>query len=216
MAINLDERYPGRANGKTLSYPQGSFKNRSSPTAKDGTYLEQDWANDQLAFFQSLMQQAEMSANGLVDTVEASQYFDALKSIVETATPDSTETTRGLIAIASTALAQGLTNDTVALTPKKLFDAFIGANQSLSAGGFQKFPGRFTIQWSPTGSVAGSGAQTLRTFPITFPNGPFVVLPIASSASNAPCSILGMTATGFTIVNHGASSSNFIYLAAGW
>src|SRR5690625_4459463 len=78
MAINLDDRYPGRANPKTLDYPQGSFKNRTSPTAKDGTYLEQDWANDMLAFFQSLMKDAGMSANGVVDTVQASQYFDAL------------------------------------------------------------------------------------------------------------------------------------------
>jgi len=82
MAINLDDRYPGRANGKTLSYPQGSFKNRTSPTAKDGTYLEQDWANDQLAFFQSLIKDAGMTANGLVDTVEASQYFDALRDVI--------------------------------------------------------------------------------------------------------------------------------------
>lgn len=78
MALNLDERYPGRANGKTLSYPQGSFKNRTSPTAKDGTYLEQDWANDWAAFFQSLIKDAGITPNNAVDTVEASQYFDAL------------------------------------------------------------------------------------------------------------------------------------------
>lgn len=78
MAINLDDRYPGRANGKTLDYPQGSFKNRTSPNSKDGTYLEQDWANDQLAFFQSLMSDAGLTANGTVDTVQASQYFNAL------------------------------------------------------------------------------------------------------------------------------------------
>lgn len=82
MAINLDERYPGRANGKTLNYPQGSFKNRTSPTSKDGTYLEQDWANDQLAFFQSMMKDAGMAANGIVDTAQASQYFDALVKVV--------------------------------------------------------------------------------------------------------------------------------------
>lgn len=78
MAINLDERYPGRANPKTLDYPQGSFKNRTSPTSKDGTYLEQDWANDMLAFFQSMLKEAGIAANGQVDTAQASQYFDAL------------------------------------------------------------------------------------------------------------------------------------------
>src|SRR5690606_16680460 len=78
MALNLDERYPGRANGKTLAYPQGSFKNRTSPNSQDGTYLEQDWANDWAAFFQSLIAKAGFTANGDVDTVGASQYFDAL------------------------------------------------------------------------------------------------------------------------------------------
>ncbi|MFT0547508.1 hypothetical protein ACMHYO_14395 [Allopusillimonas ginsengisoli] len=83
MAINLDDRYPGRANGKTVSYPQGSFKNRTSPSSKDGTYLEQDWANDQLAFFQSLMSEAGLTANSTVDVVGASQYFDALTGVIE-------------------------------------------------------------------------------------------------------------------------------------
>src|SRR5690625_5075921 len=78
MAINLDERYPGRANPKTLSYPQGSFKNRTSPTSKDGTYLEQDWANDFLGFFQRMMVDAGITGNDQVDTAESSQYFDAL------------------------------------------------------------------------------------------------------------------------------------------
>jgi len=82
MAINLDDRYPGRANGKTLSYPQGSFKNRTSPSSSDGTYLEQDWANDIAGFLQSLMSAAGMTANGTVDVVGASQYFDALRNLL--------------------------------------------------------------------------------------------------------------------------------------
>lgn len=83
MALNLDERYPGRANGKTLAYPQGSFKNRTSPNSQDGTYLEEDWANDWAAFFQSLIAEAGFTANGVVDTVGASQYFDALVATIK-------------------------------------------------------------------------------------------------------------------------------------
>lgn len=91
MAINLDDRYPGRAGGKTLDYPQGSFKNRTSPNAQDGTFLEQDWANDMLAFFQALMSDAGMVANNVVDTARASQYFDALvKTIKGNAIPGAT------------------------------------------------------------------------------------------------------------------------------
>ncbi|WP_368647975.1 hypothetical protein [Castellaniella ginsengisoli] len=91
MALNLDDRYPGRAGGKTLDYPQGSFKNRTSPNAQDGTFLEQDWANDMLAFFQALMSNAGMAANNVVDTARASQYFDALvKTIRGQAIPGAT------------------------------------------------------------------------------------------------------------------------------
>lgn len=82
MALKLDERYPGRANPPSLDYPQGSFKNRTSPDAKDGTYLEQDWANDQQGFFQSLIYKAGMVASGLVDKVGASQYYDALMRLI--------------------------------------------------------------------------------------------------------------------------------------
>lgn len=161
MAINLDDRYPGRAGPKNLAYPQGSFKNRTSPTSKDGTYLEKDWANDWAGFFQALLSNAGMTANGVVDTAQASQYFDALMAAVGNRfAPTATfaeiaalteddgpiicndqggavyvwngaayapllggETYAGALKIATTALAQGLTNDTTALTPKKLGDA---------------------------------------------------------------------------------------------
>lgn len=81
MALKLNERYPGRFNSPTTQYPQGSFKNRTAPGAKDGSYLEQDWANDALAFLSSLLSGAGLTANGSVDTVGASQYYDALKKI---------------------------------------------------------------------------------------------------------------------------------------
>lgn len=78
MALKLNERYPGRFNSPTTQYPQGSFKNRTAPGAKDGSYLEQDWANDKLAFYSSLLSGANITANGNVDTVGASQHYDAL------------------------------------------------------------------------------------------------------------------------------------------
>src|SRR5690606_30048818 len=115
MAINLDERYPGRANGKTLDYPQGSFKNRTSPTSKDGTYLEQDWANDWGGFFQSLLKEAGITANGVVDTAQASQYYDALIAAIRS--QDASETQKGVLEIATTAESQALTADDVVITP---------------------------------------------------------------------------------------------------
>lgn len=78
MSLKLNERYPGRFNNPSLEYPQGSFKNRTAPNAKDGSYLEQDWANDKEGFFQSLLFAVGLEPNGNVDKVGDSQFFNAL------------------------------------------------------------------------------------------------------------------------------------------
>lgn len=82
MALKLNERYPGRMNNPTAEYPQGSFKNRTAPGVQDGSYLEKDWANDALGFLSRLLAQAEITANGNVDTALSSQYYDALMKLV--------------------------------------------------------------------------------------------------------------------------------------
>lgn len=87
MALKLNERYPGRFNNPNADYPQGSFKNRTTPDAKDGSYLEKDWANDKEGFFQSLLTSAALVPNGQVDTAVASQYHDALVSIINSLVP---------------------------------------------------------------------------------------------------------------------------------
>lgn len=81
MAINLDDRYPGRTNPADANYPQGSFKNRSAPDVLDGSYLEKDWANDQFAFFQQALVEAGITPNGTVDNATNSQYYEALKTV---------------------------------------------------------------------------------------------------------------------------------------
>lgn len=81
MSLKLNERYPGRYNNPSADYPLGSFKNRTAPGAKDGSYLEQDWANDKEGFFQSLLSLAGITPNGSVDKVGASQFFDALQRL---------------------------------------------------------------------------------------------------------------------------------------
>lgn len=83
MAIDRSARYPGRFDSPTTARPQGAFKNRTAPGAKDGSYLERDWANDWDGFFGSLMRSAGLTANGAPDTALASQYFDALKKLVD-------------------------------------------------------------------------------------------------------------------------------------
>lgn len=101
MALKLNEKYPGRFNNPTADYPQGSFKNRTTPTSEDGSYFEQDWANDHLAFLSSLLAGSGFTANGDVDKVGASQYYSALIQIISSRATDYLNTTR--IDVASSA-----------------------------------------------------------------------------------------------------------------
>lgn len=85
MALKRNERYPGRFANPTPAHPQGAFKNRTSPTAQDGSYLESDWGNDWDGFFARLLTVAGVTANGNVDTGTSSQYYDALVTAIKSA-----------------------------------------------------------------------------------------------------------------------------------
>ncbi|CAD0266332.1 hypothetical protein DENIT_80249 [Pseudomonas veronii] len=104
MSLKLNERYPGRFNNPSAGYPGGSFKNRTTPTAKDGSYLEKDWANDKEGFFQSLLSAAGITANGAVDAVGASQFFDALQALkqIQAGTAFTTAGSAGALTLAPT------------------------------------------------------------------------------------------------------------------
>lgn len=82
MALQRDVRYPGRWTAANSAHPQGAFKNRTAPGSLDGSYIEQDWANDWDGFFARLMTIAGMTANGTIDTATSSQYYDALLAAV--------------------------------------------------------------------------------------------------------------------------------------
>lgn len=91
MAIQRDSRYPGRWEAADADYPLGGPKNRTTAESKDGTYLEKDWIADYEAFFQALMANASLSANGNADTAQASQFYDALiEAINDNLTPQAT------------------------------------------------------------------------------------------------------------------------------
>lgn len=123
MSIKLNERYPGRFNNPTAAYPQGSFKNRTAPGALDGSYLEKDWANDKEGFFQSLLSAAGLVANGVVDSVGASQYYSALTTIISNLSPsppDASTTVKGIVELATDAETQTGTDAVRAITPANL------------------------------------------------------------------------------------------------
>ena len=83
MALKRNETYPGRFNNPTSDHPQGAFKNRSAPGAQDGSFCEQQWANDWDGFFGRLLTVAGITPDGNVDTALSSQYYDALLKVIE-------------------------------------------------------------------------------------------------------------------------------------
>jgi len=97
--------------------------------------------------------------------------------------------------VASTAQAQAFTSNTTLLTPLRLSEAFKGANQSLSANGFQFLPGGLVLQW---GTATGSGAGTTINFPVAFPTQCFGV--VASCSFTTATADVAETST-FTATN---------------
>lgn len=146
MSLKLNERYPARFNNPTAGYPQGSFKNRTTPTAKDGSYLEKDWANDKEGFFQSLLSAAGVTANGSVDAVGASQFFDSLLRLAQAQTAQAF-TTAGT----STALT---------LEPVPAITAY-SANQRFSV--------KFSVSsgLNPTLNISSKGAKSIKQYSST-------------------------------------------------
>lgn len=192
MALNLPNRYPGRFNPPSAGYPQGSFKNRTAPGSLDGSYLEQDWANDKEGFFQSLIDAAGATPNDLPDEVGASQYYSALEQVIADNLPEATQAEVDAGAIGDKAV-----------TPQTLK---FGFSASLSGNGYIAFPswlGGLIIQW---GSIAqntrpvGLYAEAF-SFPIAFPSNVFVTVPSAVTG-NAKCyACAGSGGLGFVNVN---------------
>lgn len=101
MALQRDTKYPGRFTTATSEHPQGPFKNRTSSTSQDGSYLEKDWLNDWDGFFGSLLNSAGLTPDGNVDAVGASQYFNALVTVASVAPVGTSRNLKCSIAAAS-------------------------------------------------------------------------------------------------------------------
>lgn len=89
MALQRDTYYPGRYSTGDAAHPQGAFKNRTTPTSQDGSYLEQDWLNDWDGFFASLLDEAGTTPDDSIDEVGASQYYDSLINVIKSQTSGS-------------------------------------------------------------------------------------------------------------------------------
>jgi len=213
MSLKLNEKYPGRFANPSAGYPLGAFKNRTTPTAKDGSYLEKDWANDKEGFFQSLIAAAGITPNGLVDQVGASQFYDALLTVLGQQL--ATTTKNGVVKLATS--AQMATGTDTSLVPPVAAVMSLFSKRVFATNDYIRIPdvpGGFIIQWG--GVVGTNGGLVTATFPINF-NNTLHVIPfyqfggdpgtltqnggggvIASTTSTATFRLL----TGFTAVKY--------------
>lgn len=221
MAIDRSTRYPGRFDAPTAARPQGAFKNRSAPGAKDGSYLERDWANDWDGFFGSLLRAAGMNLNGVPDTALSSQYFDALKML---GLRQATESTLGITRISSNALAIAGEDDLTSMTPLKTKAAIAALlpKRSFFTNDFIRIPdepGGLVVQFGVTGSVTGYGGSIFQSFPTPFPSQVNIVLISLNTASgdstSTPSWVRDKNLNGFTPVNQNVLPATFSWLAIG-
>lgn len=71
----------GRITAPDGNYPYGSAKDDTTGTAKDGTPIVKGHIDDIYGFQQALLNQAAIVPTGNADTIVASQYLDALRTI---------------------------------------------------------------------------------------------------------------------------------------
>ncbi len=181
MTIKRNERYPGRFSNPTTEHPLGAFKNRTSPDARDGSFLEQDWANDWDGFFSSLISVAGVTPNGQVDSVGNSQYYNALvtavKSFLGTAATRNVGATSGSTQIPDMSSFLSQKTDT----------------------GYQRLPGGLIIQWgtinttSTPNNASGGPYYSTGQFPIAFSAACFQIV---ATHDNPSTSVMAYGATG--------------------
>ncbi len=113
--------------------------------------------------------------------------------------------------ISTTTQAQAYTNNTTAISPLKLFEAFQGSNQSLTENGYQKLPGGLIIQW---GRVTANGTYS---FPIPFPNAFLSMAMVAITGGNGTPRLPSIpTQTGFTYSSASVADTDAYWIAIGW
>lgn len=208
MALKRNETYPGRFSNPTDDHPQGAFKNRSAPGAQDGSYLEQQWANDWDGFFGRLLTLAEVTPNGEVDTASSSQYYDALKSLfLQRANPFGDIKSDGTVQTALENLGLGEAAKRDVGTGTGQIPDRSAWSESYTTNGWRKSPDGYIEQW---GISTHTTTDATITFPIPFPNG-VVFLSEHDRTDGVQDSksiwqFRGLTNTGFVALNLGTIS----------
>lgn len=82
MALNLKLKYASQIETADPAYPYGKARNDQSEDDGTGTPLEKEWLNDIFGWEQALLSEAGITPSGDPDEVGASQYLEALETVV--------------------------------------------------------------------------------------------------------------------------------------
>ena len=115
--------------------------------------------------------------------------------------------------IASTEEARALADNTKAISPLRLADAFNGSNQSLAGSGYQKLPGRLIIQWGQ--ATTASGVATV-TFPVAFPTACRSLVALTTVGITVSLANTAMSTTGATVTSNNSSTGSAIGVTFNW
>ena len=132
------------------------------------------WANIKATLFSSSVLTGTPTAPTATVGTDTTQI--ATTAFVKANVPavvSASETTAGVIELATTAEAQAGTDAVRAVTPLQLFNSLKGSGQLLATNGYQKLHGGLIIQWG-TVSLPSAGETTI-TFPMSFPTSCLVV-----------------------------------------
>lgn len=77
MALKISDQY-ANTTPPSADYPQGSFKNETTPGALNGTPLEKAWLDDIQGLLQALLVASGTTPTGSADTVQAPQYLASI------------------------------------------------------------------------------------------------------------------------------------------
>ena len=146
-------------------------------------------------------------------TADKSATLDMLRGYM---TPNqATETTTGVVELATTAEAVALIDNSRVITPATLGGLFA---RSLTSNGYCNIPGGLIIQWGATG-ILGTDATVTVTFPIAFPTACLCAVAqsnlMPGGTEGAAISTRGYTKTTM-LVGNDTSSSTATWIAIGF
>ncbi len=182
MATKRNERFPTRFEPATPEYPQGAFKDMSARGANDGSFLSAFWLKDFDGFFGALLNNAGIEPDGETETAYKSQYYDALKSVIEQTAPQTPNADVGVYGTVKLANEQGLSysnSSSKEVLPVGLLKANFPRVRLVTATGARVLVDPYSLQLGTRSSgfyPSEDGYSTIGTESLKFGSGHFVEL----------------------------------------